>query len=233
MSCSYNRCSHTRHSCTGGCGCRRYPFYTGPCPSACECRICRGGNAQVTMDRDCGFGNFCHNCNGCCECNFCHNCAPMPPAPPMPPMPPAPPLPPAPPVDPCPPLPGNFVSAAPLTVAAGGSIPLTANGTAAGYTVENGAVQIRNAGTYYLSYTVSVPAETALTTTITPVLNGVSLPAGAVSLDVVETDTPTAASGQTVFIADAGAVLTLSSSGAVGLTGTTPLLSLNLLRIGC
>ena len=281
MSCSYNRCSNTRSCCANNCGCKRYPFYTGPCPSACGCNHCHHHcgcnhcgctncgctNAQVTMDwnygcsnganyvntasyanaarsassgcgcsgscgcnNNCGCGNGCGNCScgsncGCndCECDSCGcGCPPMPP-----------PLPPVPPVEPCLPLSGNFFSAAPLTVAAGGNIPLVASGAPAGYTVENGAVQIQNPGTYYLSYTVSVPADTALATVITPALNGASLPAGAVTVDAVATDGPLTLSGQTVFVADAGARLSLVSSEALSLPGATPFVNLSLLRISC
>ena len=65
-------------ACCNGC-CKRYPFYTGPCPSACETNVCCACPC-------CGCNNCCNNgSNGCrhaqvtmpwndeCGCNSCRS----------------------------------------------------------------------------------------------------------------------------------------------------------------
>ena len=77
---------------------------------------------------------------------------------------------------------GRFMSPMPLNTIAGACVPLMPCGDPCGLETAGGAVEIKDAGVYYAAYTLSLPAGTALTTTLTPTLNGAALPAGAVEV---------------------------------------------------
>ena len=200
------------------CGCRNNPYYTGPC-------------AQASCTNGCGNTNNC-NCNNGCNCNnnsCCYHHRPpfWPPwawedAPVMPdPNPPTPSLPPA-------PLPGInptsaygfFNAVPPVTVTAGGVVPLQTNLANDRYfTNNNGSILIRRAGTYLITYTVQMPAGEGTASQYYLTLNGTAINESALNTgdDTTGTESYTA---QVIVQAPANSTLTLNSSNAVSLEAT-------------
>lgn len=190
--------------------CLNYPFYTGPCPDTNGCYCC-GCNAGVTTQNSGNTSNCCDNCGcSCCDCNDC-----------------------------CGPVYGVFTASAPLNAGAGTLIPITAAsdnscGNSCGFSVSGGTITLQQSGAYLVTYTLRVPAQTAVNTTISLNLNGVAQTAA--SLNVVtsasNTDTSTH-TAQTILCVSAGDTLSLSTSAALNITGTAgqPLVTLSLIKI--
>lgn len=130
---------------------------------------------------------------------------------------------------------GSFYAVGPVTVAAGGAVPLTA-GTVNScvFTLNGSNVTIRQPGTYRATYTVNVPADTAATTTMTLNLNGAAIAGSGVDVETAAGATTASFTGQAVFTARAGDMLSLNTLSALSFTAATtvPIFTLVLERVG-
>ncbi len=218
-----NNCYGALNSVSGPYNCRNNPYYTGPC-------------AQAACTDGCGNCN--NNCSNCGNCgNGCNHCGhhPRPPfwppwdwengnvyPPVLPdPNPPTPSLP--------PPMPGIsptsaygfFNAVPPVTVSAGGIIPLQTNLANDRYfTNTGGSILIRRAGVYLVTYTVQVSAGEDFSTQYYLALNGTAINESALNViddAAAETESYTA---QVIIQAPANSTLTLNSSAAVTLEAT-------------
>lgn len=218
--CSGNNNCYGALNCVPGpynCGCR-YPYYTGPCAQASTTDAC--GNTVSTCSGNCGCNNNCSN--GCnhwwhpwyCGCGDYTQVQPDP-------NPPTPSLPP-------PPMPGTnptgaygfFNAVSPVTVAAGGVIPLQTNiANDRFFTNNNGSILIRRAGTYLITYTVQLPAGEGTASQYYLALNGTAINESALNTadDTAGAESYTA---QVIVQAPANSTLTLNSSSAVSLETT-------------
>ena len=130
---------------------------------------------------------------------------------------------------------GSFYAVGPVTVAAGGAVPLTA-GTVNScvFTLNGSNVTIRQPGTYRATYTVNVPADTAASTTMTLNLNGAAIAGSGVDVETAAGTTTASFTGQAVFTARAGDMLSLNTLSALSFTAATtvPIFTLVLERVG-
>lgn len=167
------------------CGCRNYPYYTGPCPNACGC-----------------YPDY--------------------PAP----------------IEPEPMAAGaigSFYAPGPVSVAAGGSVALTAGLVNPRYFAVNGSsIAIRQPGTYRAMYTLNVPAGLAVNTVMTLGLNGATIAASGVDVETTADAATANFAGQAIFTARAGDALNLGSLSALNIPSATtnPVFTLILERIG-
>ena len=131
------------------------------------------------------------------------------------------------------PMRGAFVSPMPLSVAAGANIPLICCGPSCGINAVGGAIEFEQAGVYYATYALTMPAGETLTTTLTPTLNGAILPAGMLEMEATaERAVPAGPAAQVIFYAEAGDRFALTTSEAISLPAAgTPLLSVDSMRI--
>lgn len=200
------------------CGCRNYPYYTGPC-------------AQASCTDNCGNSNGCSNTCSCGSNNGCHHCChhphfwppwawedgtaqpnPNPPTPSLPPMP-------MPGLNPTSAY-GFFTAVPPVTVAAGGAVPLqTSLANDRYFTNNNGSILIRRAGTYLVTYTVQLPAGEATASQYYLALNGTAVNGSAVNAGE-DTTTSESYTAQVIVQAPANSTLTLNSADAVSLDAT-------------
>ena len=130
---------------------------------------------------------------------------------------------------------GSFYAVGPVTVAAGGAVPLTA-GTVnpCVFTLNGSNVTIRQPGTYRATYTVNVPADIAAGTTMTLNLNGAAIAGSGVNIETAAGTSTSSYTGQAVFTARAGDMLSLNTLSALSFTAATtaPIFTLVLERVG-
>ena len=132
----------------------------------------------------------------------------------------------------CPLVKGAFVCPVPLNVIAGASIPLSACGRPSGIDCVGGTVEVEEKGVYYAAYSLTVPAGTTMTTTLTPTLNGAVLQAGVTEVDTAEAGDVPVFSGQVIFAAEDGDRFAITSSEALAMPASpAPALSVELMRI--
>lgn len=220
-----NNCYGALNCVPGPYNCRNYPYYTGPCAQV-SCTDNCGNSCNNSCNNNCN--NNCNNhCNHCCN-HCCHHHRPpfwppwdredvFPPVLPDP-DPPTPALPP-------PPMPainptaayGFFNAVPPVTVSAGGVIPLETTLANAQYFTNNaGSILIRRAGTYLVTYTVQVPIGEALASQYYLTLNGTAVNESAVNVtDNVSAEETKSYTMQAIIQANANSTLALNSSGAV------------------
>lgn len=185
---------------------RNYPFYTGNCPNACGYYGC-GCCAGVTGPNGALGGCLNENCGcgGCTGCSGCNqNCNR--------------------------PVYGLFSANAPVTVAAGAAIPLvTTSISSDDFSVTNGVVTFSRCGVYLATYTVHVPTGSEVDTNIVMNVNGVAQTNTLLNVSAAGSYT-----GQTVFTANVGSVLSLVSSAALSITEPAGqnVVTLTLTRIG-
>lgn len=112
---------------------------------------------------------------------------------------------------------GFFTATPPLTISAGGVIPLsTALANAADFTNSSGSILIRRAGVYLLSYTVQVGTNNSQNTQYYLTLNGTTVNASSVSVVTDDSATETRSfTVQVIVQAGANSMLTLNSSSAL------------------
>ena len=127
---------------------------------------------------------------------------------------------------------GIFTTPALLNVIAGASIPLICCGSPCRIDTVGGTVQIEEEGVYYAAYTMTPPAGETMTTTLTPSLNGVILPAGIVEVDSAAVRSLSAFSGQVIFRAGSCDRFAITSSEAIAIPAApTPVLTVDIMRI--
>ena len=115
---------------------------------------------------------------------------------------------------------GFFNAVPPVTVNAGGVVPLQTNLAAAQYFTNNaGSILIRRAGTYLVTYTVQVPAGEAASTQYYLTLNGTAVNESALNVSDVATENETY-SAQVMIQAPANSTLALNSTNAISLEAT-------------
>lgn len=202
-----NNCYGALNCVSGPYNCRN-PYYTGPC-------------AQASCTDGCG--NTVNNCNSNCSCH--HNCwcpwvyedttpvqpDPNPPTPSLPPFMPG--------MQPTSAY-GFFTAVPPVTVAAGGAVPLQTNLANDRYfSNNNGNILIRRAGTYLVTYTVQLGAGETTGSQYYLALNGTAINASAVNASG-DTTTSESYTSQVIVQAPANSTLTLNSSDAITLDGT-------------
>ena len=150
---------------------------------------------------------------GGCGCNGCNGCG-------------------------CGPAAAQYAVVQPVNAAAGGGLPLQFEaGDREAFRLRPNGVRINVPGRYMAFYTLTIPADTALTTTMALSLNGQALYA---SQQNVETATTTAANTETVgmalFEAECGDTLSLTTTAAITAAavtaGSAPLATLTIVRIG-
>ena len=207
-----NNCYGALNCVSGPYNCRNYPYYTGPCAQA----SCTDGCGNTSGNCNCGnnCGHWWHPWD--CGCGG----SVYPPVQPDP-NPPTPSLPPS-------PTPGiNSTSAygffnavSPVTVAAGGVIPLqTTLANDRYFTNTGGSILIRRAGTYLVTYTVQLPAGEDTASQYYLTLNGTAINESALNT-ADDTDTGESYTAQVIIQAPANSTLTLNSSAAVSLEST-------------
>lgn len=245
------------------CGaCVNYPYYTGRCPDEWGCYNCgchagvSNQNTRAAFYNNCGacqedcccdnnaHGNTCgchtgcnDGCNGCygswniprenygccnagcgcgCCCNNCDNGDN--------------------PVCDCPaPVYGMFTAAAPLTVAASGSVPFAMGVNTGDFAVNGGNITIQQAGNYLATITLQLPGDTAADATLNLNLNGSALPAARIDIDSTTSDGNVAShASQVIFTASEGSVISLTGDSAFTISGTSGqnLITLTLIRLG-
>lgn len=193
--CGCGRCGQTGGARMGAlnslCRSCSSPYYTGPCPSTCDC-----GCAQT--------GCTCSGCTGCQSCACSGS------------------------------IYASFTVSGPITVAAGGAVPLTASvSDADAFTVSGGSIALRCPGAYLALYAVNIPADTAVDTTTELTLNGRALAPSAIS---VVTSTDAASHGFTsaaAFTAQAGDIVSLTSASALSISAATsqPVFALTIVKL--
>lgn len=138
----------------------------------------------------------------------------------------------------CGPAAAQYAVVQPVNAAAGGGLPLQFEaGDREAFRLRPNGVRINVPGRYMAFYTLTTPADTALTTTMALSLNGQALYA---SQQNVETVAATAANIETVgmalFEAECGDTLSLTTTAAITAAavtaGTAPLATLMIVRIG-
>ena len=138
----------------------------------------------------------------------------------------------------CGPAAAQYAVVQTVNAAAGGGLPLQFEaGDREAFRLRPNGVRINVPGRYMAFYTLTIPADTALTTTMALSLNGQALYA---SQQNVETATTTAANTETVgmalFEAECGDTLSLTTTAAITAAavtaGSAPLATLTIVRIG-
>lgn len=127
---------------------------------------------------------------------------------------------------------GIFSAMVPIAVAANGVIPMVCmNGVGgSGFPVNSGVISIAEGGTYLATYTVRVPEEAELKSTITLNVNGA--PQSTAIAEVGGT-APLSSTAQAIFEVNDNATVTLRSTEAINITDTSmqPLFTLSLVRL--
>ena len=128
---------------------------------------------------------------------------------------------------------GLFTAMLPMAVTANGIIPLGTTGCLNGkedFALNSGLITLKRAGTYMATYTVRVPEGAALDTTATLNVNDASQSS---AITRVGGTSPSAATAQAVFQADAGDTVTLRTSEAINITAANaqPLFTLSLMKL--
>lgn len=124
---------------------------------------------------------------------------------------------------------------APLAVSPNGIVPLSRADFCrdSAFEVNSGLITVESEGTYLATYTVQVPADTALDTLLTLNVNDASQSTAATQV-VTEAGASTSSyTGQAIFQADEGDAVTLRTSEAVNVTETapTPMFTLSLVKL--
>ena len=214
-----NNCNSNRR----GCGCMRmargywrsYPYYTGPCPDE-DGRYCHNhddDDAHGDARGECceHRHNHCDRCDRGDRCGRHRRCRRFDHGS------------------------GLFVAWLPLAVSANGIIPLTMNNPCRepDFEVNSGLITLENEGTYLATYTVQVPADTALDTLITLNVDGASQSAAATQVTTEAGAATASFTGQAIFEAGEGATVSLRTSEAINITGTAtqPMFTLTLVRL--
>lgn len=218
----YNNCGACEENCCcdnnargNTCGC-----HTG-CNDGCNgcygswniprenCGYC---NACNTVNGGCGNG-----CNAGCVCGCCCDGGDDP-------------------VCDCPaPVYGMFTSAAPLTVAASGSVPFAMGVNTGDFAVNGGNITLQQAGNYLATITLQLPGDTAADATLNLNLNGSALPAARIDIDPTTADGNVAShASQAIFTASEGSVISLAGDSAFTIPGVSGqnLITLTLIRLG-
>lgn len=101
------------------------------------------------------------------------------------------------------------------------------------YTTQAGEVILQQGGRYFAAWTMNLPANTAVSSTVYLALNAVPLPESAARVDQIAGTNSAVFSGHAIFDAQPGARLRLESSSSLSITGAggAPLFALTLLRI--
>ena len=228
-----NHCYGALNCVAGPYNCRNYPYYTGPCAQVSCTDNCGNTTNNCNCNHNCNCTNNCsNNCTNSCNCHHhcCHhrpcwypcdfeNTFPpvMPdPNPPTPSLPP--PAPPA--INPTSAY-GFFNAAPPVTIAAGGVVPLETNlANDRFFTNTGGSILIRRAGAYLVSYSVQVPAGETLASQYYLTLNGTAIDETALNVTDDGAEETESYTIQAIIQATANSTLTLNSSNAVTLEAT-------------
>ena len=126
----------------------------------------------------------------------------------------------------------------PVNVAAGGALPLQfESGDREAFRLRPNGLRINVPGRYLALYTLTIPADTALTTTMALSLNGQALYASQQNVETVATNAEnTQTTGMALFDGECGDTLSLTTTAALTAAavtaGTAPLATLTLVRIG-
>ena len=108
-----------------------------------------------------------------------------------------------------------------FNTAAGGSIDITQTEaeTAGAFYADGSQVQILHPGTYYIRYTVNIPAETTLTTTFALQANRQTIDGTSRSIAKTGVDTPSAVIGETILEVCSPVAVRVVSSTLLDITG--------------
>ena len=108
-----------------------------------------------------------------------------------------------------------------FNTAAGGSIDITQTEaeTAGAFYTDGSQVQILHPGTYYIRYTVNIPAATALTTTFALQTNRQTIDSTSRSITKTGIDTPVAITGETILEVCSPVAVRVVSSALLDITG--------------
>lgn len=112
---------------------------------------------------------------------------------------------------------GFFTQLGSLSVGAGGMVPFNGNSTAEGICKDGGELALNVGGVYLVLLNVSLPENTTVTSELSVRLNGVRATGGTVTLNGSSTTPASQTGAQTVITANAGSVLTVTSSGTIDL----------------
>lgn len=108
-----------------------------------------------------------------------------------------------------------------FNTAAGGSLDITqtAAETAGAFYTDGSQVQILHPGTYYIRYTVNIPAATVLTTTFALQANRQTIDGTSRSITKTGTDTPATVIGETILEVCSPVAVRVVSSVLLDITG--------------
>lgn len=132
---------------------------------------------------------------------------------------------------------GLFTALTPIAVAANGIIPLVKNNHLScknNFNVNSGLITIKEEGTYLAIYTVRIPEDVKMDTTIT--LNANDAPQSAAT-SIIDTgcgsDHTFSITAQTIFEADEGDTVTLRTSESINIceSSVQPLFTLTLIKL--
>lgn len=128
---------------------------------------------------------------------------------------------------------GFFNATSPVSVAAGGIVPLsTTLAAAADFSNTGGNILLRRPGVYLLSYRVQLGTEEAQATRYSLALNGATLNESVLDVTAVDTSGESKTySAQVIVQVPANSTLTLTSSAAVTASAVNPY-SLSVVRLG-
>lgn len=113
-------------------------------------------------------------------------------------------------------------------------IPFGSSSTASGMSMNGGMVTLEESGVYLVSLSAVVPDTVLLDTTLNIQLNGANVPGGAIVIDKTDTTAPLYAGVQTVVSANAGSVISVSSTDAISFAAedaANPIASLTIVKI--
>ena len=128
---------------------------------------------------------------------------------------------------------GMFTAMLPMAVAANGVLPLVScagTGCDNGFAVNCGMITVEKAGTYLATYTVRVPEEAAINSTLTLNVNDASQ---STAVTQVGGAAPTSFSAQAIFEACDRCTVTLRTAEAINVaeSSTQPLVTLSLVKL--
>lgn len=129
---------------------------------------------------------------------------------------------------------GSFQQNGSLVLDEGGAIPFSGASTSNGIFQEDGELTVDAAGVYMVTLSVTVPANTTLSTLLTIRLNGNTVSGGTLTIDKTTTDAPLQTSAQVIVSACAGDRITVNTSQALNLTADSAggqIAALTILRI--
>jgi len=130
---------------------------------------------------------------------------------------------------------GCFNQSGCLMLLPGGAIPFDGTADASGIIQSGGELTLSRSGVYMVSLSISIPECAALKTAFQIRLDGNSVSGGTVIIDKGCASAPMHAGTQIALSAEAGAVLTVTSSAAVNLTtdgSSDPIAVLTVVKIG-